>query len=62
MIEGGCRRALAIDPADERALLMLCAAYLRAGQRTEARGVAAQIAGLRGAGASADAVLRELGA
>lgn len=58
----GCRRALAIDPADERALLMLCAAYLRAGQRTEARGVAAQIAGLRGADASADAVLRELGA
>ena len=57
-----CRRALALDARDERALLMLCAAYLRARQPAQAREVAAQAAALRAGGATADDVLRELGA
>lgn len=55
-----CRKALALDPRDERALLMLCGAYLRAGQRNPAREAASQVAALRGEGWAADAVLREL--
>jgi len=58
---GFCRRALALDPRDERALLMLVAALLRAGQRSQAREAAAQVAALRGQEWTADAVLRELG-
>jgi tetratricopeptide (TPR) repeat protein len=57
---GYCRRALAIDRRDERALLMAIGACLRAGQRSQAREVAAQLATVRGAGWTAEAVLREL--
>ncbi len=57
---GLCRRALAIDPRDERTLLMLIAACLRAGQRPQAREAAAQVAALRGEQWTTDAVLREL--
>lgn len=55
-----CRRALAIDRCDERALLMMAAACLRSGRRDQAYEAAAQIATVRGAEWTADAVLREL--
>lgn len=55
------RRAVAIDPHDERTLLMIAAACLRGKRRNEARVAAEQIAGLRGAPWTPDAVLRELG-
>jgi tetratricopeptide (TPR) repeat protein len=58
---GYCQRALALDPRDEPALLMLASAYLRARQRSQAREVAAQLAAQRGESWTADAVLRELG-
>jgi curved DNA-binding protein CbpA len=57
---GACRRALALDARDERALLMIAAACLRARRYDEAREAAAQIAALRGEGWNADAVLFEL--
>jgi Tfp pilus assembly protein PilF len=57
---GACRRALAADGRDERALLMIAAACLRARRRDEAREAAAQIAALRGAGWTTEAVLAEL--
>jgi tetratricopeptide (TPR) repeat protein len=56
-----CRRALAIDRRDERALLMIAAACLRARRHDEAREASAQIATLRGAGWTLEAVLHELG-
>jgi curved DNA-binding protein CbpA len=56
-----CGRALAVDRRDERALLMLAAACLRTRQRRQAHDAAAEIAALRGAGWSADDVLREIG-
>lgn len=55
-----CRRALALNPRDERALLMAAAACLRARRREQAREAAAQVAALRGSGWSAEDVLREL--
>ena len=55
-----CRQALALDPRDERALLMLCAAYLHAHQRDQAREVARQVVALRGDGSTAESVLHEL--
>jgi curved DNA-binding protein CbpA len=58
---GFCRRAQALDPRDEHALLMLIAACLRAGQRPQAREAATQVAALRGEEWTADAVLRGLG-
>lgn len=57
---GHCRRALAIDARDERALLMIVAACLRANRRNQAREAAMQIAALRGEEWTADDVLREL--
>jgi len=57
---GACRRALACDPRDERALLMVAGACLRARRHDQAREVAAQIAVLRGDGWTADAVMGEL--
>jgi tetratricopeptide (TPR) repeat protein len=59
---GACRRALAVDGRDERALLMIAAACLRAQRHDEAREAAVQIARLRGEGWTAEAVLSELGA
>ncbi|MFO7167540.1 MAG: DnaJ domain-containing protein [Chloroflexota bacterium] len=56
-----CRRALAVERRDQRALLMLAAACLRGGQRREAESAAAEIAALRGAGWTAAEVLREIG-
>jgi Tfp pilus assembly protein PilF len=58
---GACRSALGLDPRDEQALTMMMGAYLRARQRNHAREAAAQIALLRGGGATADAILREVG-
>ena len=55
-----CRRALAVDQRDERALLMIVGACLRARRRDGARDAAMQIAALRGEGWTADLVLREL--
>jgi len=55
-----CRRALALDARDERALLMMAGACLRARRRAEAREVAIQIAALRGQPWTPEAVLREL--
>lgn len=55
-----CRRALAVNPRDERALLMAAAACLRAGQRGQAHEAAAQVAILRGDEWTADLVLEEL--
>lgn len=57
-----CQRALAGDPRDERALVMLCAAYLRGRQRNQAREIAVQIAALRGTDDTANTILHELGA
>jgi tetratricopeptide (TPR) repeat protein len=58
---GHCRRALSIDPRDERALLMAAGACLRGGRPKHAREFAAQIALMRGEGWTAEAVLGELG-
>jgi Tfp pilus assembly protein PilF len=58
---GYCGRALAIDPRDERALTLALGACLRDGRRANAREFAGQIAAVRGAGWSAEAVLQELG-
>jgi tetratricopeptide (TPR) repeat protein len=55
-----CRRALALDSDDERALLMMAAACQRAGRRGEAQSAAAQLARLRGTGWTAEDVLREI--
>jgi tetratricopeptide (TPR) repeat protein len=55
-----CRRALAVNPRDERALLMATAACLRSNQRNQAREAAAQIVALRGEGWTVEDVLREL--
>lgn len=55
-----CRRALAIDPRDERAWLMLAGAGLRARRHTEARVAAERVAALRGAGVSADDILSKI--
>jgi tetratricopeptide (TPR) repeat protein len=55
-----CRRALALDPRDERAWLMLVGACLRARRRAEARAAAERVAALRGDGASADTILAEM--
>jgi len=57
---GFCHRALALDPRDERGLLMLIGACLRAGQHPQAREAATQVAALRGEEWTADTVLREL--
>mgnify|MGYP005840786867 CR=1 FL=1 len=54
-----CRRALKIDPRDERAWLMLAGACLRACRYAEARAAAEQIAALRGI--SVDAILADIG-
>lgn len=56
-----CRRALAIDPRDERAWLMLAVACLRTRRRAEAYAAAERVAALRGGGVRADDVLTELG-
>ncbi len=56
-----CHRALAIDPRDERALLMLAGVCLRAQRPAEARVAAERVAALRGPEASADDVLSEIG-
>ncbi|MEM8529599.1 MAG: DnaJ domain-containing protein [Chloroflexota bacterium] len=56
-----CRRAIAIDPRDERALLMMAAACVRHRKRKQAREIAVQIAALRGDGWRTDDVLREIG-
>jgi tetratricopeptide (TPR) repeat protein len=56
-----CRRALAVDRSDERALLMAAGACLRSRRRDEARQIADQIATMRGDGWSAEVVLREIG-
>lgn len=58
---GYCGRALAIDRRDERALTLAVGACLHASQRANAREFASQIAAVRGAGWSTEAVLRELG-
>lgn len=58
---GHCRRALAVDPRDERALLMLAGACLRARRPAEARVAAEQVAALRGTEVSANDVLAEIG-
>jgi Tfp pilus assembly protein PilF len=55
-----CRQALACDARDERALLMIVGACLRARRRHEAHEAAAQIAAIRGAGWTAKRVLDEL--
>jgi tetratricopeptide (TPR) repeat protein len=55
-----CRRALAVNPRDERALLMAAAACLRSNRRDQAREAAAQIVALRGEGWTVEGVLREL--
>jgi tetratricopeptide (TPR) repeat protein len=55
-----CRRALAIDRRDERALLMAAAACARARRHGEAREAAGHIAALRGGGWTAEEVLREI--
>jgi len=57
---GFCRRALAIEPGDERALLMLVAACQRAGRRSDAHSAAVQLAALRGSGWTAADVLHEV--
>ncbi|HEU4329257.1 MAG TPA: molecular chaperone DnaJ [Roseiflexaceae bacterium] len=57
---GYSRRALALNPRDERVLLMMAAACLRARRRQEAYEVAAQIAAVRGQPWTAERVLREL--
>lgn len=54
------RRALALNPRDERVLLMMTGACLRARRRQEAHEVAAQIAAVRGQPWTAERVLREL--
>jgi tetratricopeptide (TPR) repeat protein len=56
-----CRRALAVNRGDERALLMAAAACLRSRRRAEAREAAAQVAVLRGGEWTPEAVLREIG-
>ncbi len=56
-----CRRALAINRRDERALTMAVAGCLRAGRRDNAYDFAAQIAAIRGNGWTAEKVLAELG-
>src|SRR5262249_20328670 len=58
---GYCGRALASDQGDERALMLAIGACLRTGKRADARELARQIATVRGADWSAEAVLRELG-
>jgi tetratricopeptide (TPR) repeat protein len=55
-----CRRALALAPGDEPALLLLAAACARAGKLAQARDAAAQVARLRGSHRTGD-VLEELG-
>lgn len=55
-----CRRALALDPRDERAWLMLAGACLRTRQRAEARAAAEQVVALRGNGVSAGDILAEI--
>jgi tetratricopeptide (TPR) repeat protein len=55
-----CRRALACDAHDERALLMIAGACLRARRHDQAREAAAQIAAIRGEGWTAQAVIEEL--
>lgn len=55
-----CRRALACEPRNERALLMLTGACLRAGHTRQAHEAAAQLAALRGGSWTAESVLREL--
>jgi hypothetical protein len=57
---GACRRALAADPHDQRALLLIAGACLRTRRHNEAHEVAAQIAQIRGEGWTAAAVLAEL--
>ncbi len=57
---GYSRRALAQNPRDERVLLMMAGACLRARRRQEAYEVAAQIAAVRGQPWTAERVLREL--
>jgi len=56
-----CRRALAVNPRDERALLMATAACLHSNRRDQAREAAAQVVALRGEGWTVEGVLRELG-
>jgi tetratricopeptide (TPR) repeat protein len=55
-----CRRALACDARDERALTMIAGACLRARRRDEAREAAAQIAAIRGGDWTAQGVIDEL--
>lgn len=55
-----CRRALACEPRNERALLMLTGICLRDQRGREAREAAAQLAAVRGGSWTAEAVLREL--
>jgi predicted Zn-dependent protease len=52
--------AFAADHADERALLMIVAASMRAGRREQAREAAAQVAQLRGGRWNVQAVLDEM--
>ena len=55
-----CRRALACEPRNERALLMLTGACLRSGHTRQAHEAATQLAALRGGSWTAESVLREL--
>ncbi len=55
-----CRRALACEPRNERALLMLTGICLRAGHTRQAHEAAGQLAALRGGNWTAESVLREL--
>ncbi|GIW02148.1 DnaJ domain-containing protein [Roseiflexus sp.] len=55
-----CHRALAIDPRDERAWLMLAGACLRTRRHAEARAAAERVAALRSDGVSAEKILAEI--
>lgn len=55
-----CRRALTLNPRDERTLLLMLGAYLRAEQPLQAYEVATQVAQHRGRGWKPDAVMREI--
>lgn len=57
---GYCRRTLLCDAQDEQAYLFLTAACWHSGQRDHARDAAARAAALRGAGWTAERVLREI--
>jgi tetratricopeptide (TPR) repeat protein len=55
-----CRRALAIDARDARALTIAAGACLRSGRRDEARELVARIAAVPGEERTAEEIIREL--